>query len=829
MTFTVSIINVGETNREEATPLLVSIEGAEPMVANEIPPLNSGAASTVLFDVRLDPGQRQLQVAVDESVSNVAMEILASNVSVAPVSYQVIEEDLVEVKVDISNLGSSTSGPVDLVAMGNRVATVRPLQIGETEQIAFSLMLPTGRHDIDIAVSPDPREVDLSDNSSVITMDVEYVSLNLQADSANTVGYNRDGSAEVHVNFIVSNIGVAPSGEFEVAAQCVETNEEICLGTVTIQSLMPGESFEGQLVASLPQGITPVHIYAGELDDGYRWGDANVYPITVEVPTQPEIDLVLQADTTMLGYYRDGSAGVKLSVSIRNDGSMPVEGTRDVLVSCRQGEEIVTSCSGLMTVDLGDGYGPASSEIDLIVPTGEVELVAEGVDISFTRTVSTPERIIVSQPVWRCASDENYSDESPRGSCGGLRGETFEKWRTNSVITFWADGNARYIEVFEDVIAELAPMLNINLQRVTQEEGADLVVHVGITPTNAVELGYMNCEGMWGCANHVLSADGFIESAVIVVFENVNPKYDTLQLTASAVEYATKHQILRALVPIGYRNVPDSILSIDKGLRIPDLSKSDIELLNLYTNPLIESGMTLDEVEEILIFENQLLEQLPEEELQHRDIILEAFSTLHEAESALYEMQGTWSGGTCLDSFKQSQVTIANFSPYRALQYRFVDAGQRLFHFRRSAEGSTEYWDGSSRSWETFKARDEQELIRHTNWNPEYSDPLIMLASILWFAPENRIEVTRESDLGWSYAINLDDAFVSPGWSTRADLDITISIDATNHRITEYSMDWDFAVRGLLCNRYYVEAELIQYGASMVIPSTVRNGSSIIE
>ncbi len=799
------------------------------MTVNEVPPLSSGGTSTILFDVRLDPGQRQLQVKVDDSISNVAMEILASNVSVAPVSYQVLGDGVVEVKVEVSNQGSVVSGPVDVVAMGARVGTIRPLQIAETEQLGFTLILPAGQHDVTISVSPDAREVDLSNNSSLVTMQVEYVSLDLQADSANTVGYNRDGSAEVHVSFIVSNIGVAASGEFEVAARCVTTAEEICTGTVTVESLLPGESFEGELVASLPQGITAVHLYAGELEDGFRWGDSNVYPITVEVPIQPEIDLVFQADTSVLGYYRDGSAGVKLSASLRNDGSMPVEGARDVLITCRQGEAVVTSCSGLITLDLGDGFGPTTSDIDLTVPTGDVELVAEGVDISFTRTISTPERIIVSQPTWNCARDENYSDETPRGSCGGLRGEAFEKWPANSVITYWVDGNARYIEEFEDAIAEIAPMLNLTLQRVTLEDGSDVVAHVGITPTQAADLGYINCEGLWGCADYVLGPEGSVDSAVIIVFENVDPKYEALQLIAEAVEYAMKHQTLRALVPMGYRDVPDSIISIDQGLRIPELSKSDLELINLYSNPLIESGMTLDEVEELIVFEHELLDAAQVEEVRHREDILEAFTTLHRSGSVLYEMRGQWSGGTCLNEFGPSQVTTSEFSPYRALQYRLVDADERLYHFRRSAEGSSEYWDGSTRSWETFRARNEQELIRHTIWNPEYSDPLIMLASILWFAPDNRIEVTHDSDLVRSYTINLDDAFVSPDWATRTDLDIMMSIDLTNYQITEFAMDWNFATRGLACNLYYVEADLIEYGAAMVIPSIVRDGSSIVE
>ena len=42
-------------------------------------------------------------------------------------------------------------------------------------------------------------------------------------------------------------------------------------------------------------------------------------------------------------------------------------------------------------------------------------------------------------------------------------------------------------------------------------------------------------------------------------------------------------------------------------------------------------------------------------------------------------------------------------------------------------------------------------------------------------------------------------------------------------------MTWQFDVRGLTCDQYDVEANLIEYGSSLVIPSEVRSRSRVVE
>lgn len=830
--FSVRVVNSGETARRALTPLLVTVDGADPVEVIEAPPLDAGESSTLGFDIRLEPGQRNLRIQVDDSTSNVVVDVLASDLALSLVSYQIVSDGIVQVKANLTNIGSLPTAPVNIYAGDSMVATSRPLRVGEIQGLTLDLPLPVGRHQVRISAGLDEREVTQVNNSETLSIGVEYVLLDLSADSASTQGYNRDGNAIVHIGFTVSNAGVASSGEFNIGVVCPQSeSEDECDGMARVKTLAPGEVYKGIFVASFPQGQVSAEFFAGELEDGYRWGDGNVTTVTVDVPIQPEVDLVFTADTLLLGYYSDGTAGIRLSADLRNNGSRALEGPRDVLITCRRGEEIVSSCSGLMTFDLVDGYGPSQASLDLRAPTGGVELAIDGVDISETHEVATPRRIVgVDRSIWRCMMRTTYNyTVAPRGSCGGLSSDTVVKWRTDSVVTYWADGDSRYIDEFEDALGGLTSLLSMNFQRVPRQEGADIVVNVGISESDAERLGYTNCDGIWGCTSYSTDSDGFISSAEIVVFENMDLKYESLKLTREAVQFSMKHHILRALVPLGYRNIPDSILSIDSGLRIPELSSSDREIVRIYSDPLVVSGATLSEVEELIVFTEDVLDPLEPSPPSDRDILVDVFTTLHEAGSVQYQLQGGWSGGTCLDNFQGSQVTTSDFTPYRALHYRLSDADERMYHFRRSAEGSSEYWDGAGTRWRRVGVQDEQDLIRQTAWNPEYSDPLIMLASILWFADAGDIDVNRRTEDAIIFEIRLDDAFVTPLWAGDKDVDINMTVDLENLQIERYSMEWDFQVGGLVCDDYHVEGKLIEYGAQMIIPSTVRENSSIVD
>ena len=82
----------------------------------------------------------------------------------------------------------------------------------------------------------------------------------------------------------------------------------------------------------------------------------------------------------------------------------------------------------------------------------------------------------------------------------------------------------------------------------------------------------------------------------------------------------------------------------------------------------------------------------PRQPLTNIDIIENARLKLHDEGSAIYNMSGEWSGGTCIDRFGPSQVTVSEFSSHRGLRYRLTDATARFYAFWPSEDGRSEYW-----------------------------------------------------------------------------------------------------------------------------------------
>ena len=833
--FTMKVVNAGEAARDVDTPVLGIVnEGEESWVAT-IPPLSGGESTTLLFDIRFDTGPQLLKLQVENAVSLVALDLLASDVLIAPISYQLISDGLVQITVELTNNGTLVTGPVQLITYNNLVATVQPIEPGESELVGFYLPLLTGSHQVEVTASADQREAKLSNNVATFGIDVDYVALSLRAGSAQAQGFIRGGTANILIDFSVSNVGVAPSGDFLVAVACPEIPNATCVGETRVESLAPGGTFSGVIDAVVPQGITGIVLFAGALEYGYRWGDSNTIPITVDVPLQPDIDPVFAAEAELVGYYSNGDAAINVTASLRNDGAEPIPGDFPLAITCFKGADIVSPCNGFLTLELTDGYGPASGSVMLRSPPGEIKLDVDGGEIMGIDAmigteidINVPERIVgVDRDLWRCFSETNQRDDFPRGSCSGRNGDVVSKWSQDEPVTIWINGQSAYSEQFQDTLQELAPPLNFTYQLVPDERRAEIAAYVGISDEDARLLGFNNCDGFWGCTNIEIDETGEVVSGEIVIFQVNDLGLRQLGVINKSIEYAMMHGMMQVMVPMGYRDVPDSVMSIDTGLRIPEMTASDREIVRILTNPLVETGDTTADIEGLIVFSDEVLDVQEPAPLTSFDIIERARLKLHEERSALFNMRGEWSGGTCIDSFGPSQVTVAEFSSHRGLKYRLTDASERFYAFWRSENGRAEYWDGGTRTWRRFSVADEQVLIRETAWSPQFSDPMVLLTSILWFGQDLLNEVDRDEE-GIEYRIERSRGYVAPEWTNEAIVSSSLKIDPDTYEIVNFSMNWQFEVRGLTCDEYDVEAKLIEYGASLAIPSEVRSGSRVV-
>ena len=554
------------------------------------------------------------------------------------------------------------------------------------------------------------------------------------------------------------------------------------------------------------------------------------------MPLQPDVQPVFAAEADLNGYFSSGETSVSVTASLRNDGAEPIPGDYQIAVTCLKEGEIVATCGDVLTLELTDGYGPVQGSIEVRVPAGEIELQLEtgeivevGESLSESIDLSIPERIVgVDRELWNCFGSTQSSEEFPRGSCSGRDGDIVSKWAQDEPITIWINGLSAYAEQFQDTLQEIAPQLNITYQLVPEERRAAIAAYVGITDEDADLLGFESCDGFWGCTDYDTNEDGEIETAEIVIFQVNDAGLRQLGLINDTIQSAMIKSLLQSLVPIGHRNVPDSMLSIDTGLHFTEMSTSDSEIVRILSSPLVETGDTTADIEQLIVFNDEILDPSEPEPPTVIEIIDAARLKLHEEGSALYTMRGHWSGGTCIDRFGPSPVTVSEFSSHRGLYYRLTDASERLYVFMRSEDGRTEYWDGGTRTWVRFSVSDEQELNDETAWSPQYSDPMTLLTSILWFGQDMLTEEERTDD-EIEYRVDRIRGYVTPEWTNEATVSATLKIDSLTHEVTNFSMNWLFDVRGLACDEYTVEANLIEYEASLNVPSEIRDRSRVIE
>ena len=517
---------------------MASINGIDQPAVTDIPALGVGEETILVFDLRLDPGEQQLKLRVDESDSLVVLDLLVSDIAISPISYQVLADELIAIKVALTNAGTLPSRPVQLIALNNVVATVQPLEPGQSQEVTFNISLPKGKHPIEITASADEREANLNNNTAAFDIEVDYVTLQVKAGDSNVIGYIRGGTANVEVEFSVSNIGVANSGNFVVAVACPDADSGNCVGEHVVDNLAPGAEISGTIAAVVPQGISSIVLYAGENDDGYLWGDQNAIPATLEVPLQPDIVPVFAADATLNGYYNNGEASASVSVSFRNDGAESIAGQYPIAVSCSSNEEVISGCGGIVNLELTDGYGPAEGSLDVRLPSGEIVLQLEGQEIAGTgQSLSTsvdltvPQRIVgIDRDLWACFTDVKTSEDFPRGNCSGRQGDVIQKWSQDRPVTVWINGLSSYSERFQDMLQEIAPQFNFSYRLVAEERRADIAAYVGISDENVRSLGFSNCDGFWGCTSYDTNEENEIVSAEIILFEIESSKLRQLRL-----------------------------------------------------------------------------------------------------------------------------------------------------------------------------------------------------------------------------------------------------------------------------------------------------------
>ena len=395
--------------------------------------------------------------------------------------------------------------------------------------------------------------------------------------------------------------------------------------------------------------------------------------------------LVLEADAVIDGYWSDGTVDVTVSATLRNDGDLRVDAPQTITSTCTPAAE---GCDPELILDLPDGYRPATAKFTIRAPMGVTTvMLSYGEGKSLTLDVEVPERIIgVARDLWECYSDRVVNGKF-LGGCGGWQSPTVQEWLNDVPVKVWATGDATHIAVLETVLTELAPVLDLEFVWVSSEEEADLKAFVGVPRSRASEIGFdrdPELVHVWGFAWANVNG-GEATSGHIVIWYGDEPTIDSLK-------GVTFHEALHALVPIGHSTRPASMVGLAP-LNAP--SPRDLELIRLNSHRLVRPGMTMEQVRQLIVFDDELLDgsQAKVEPREPLDLIWRAYVALAEADSASFRLSGGWIDRACSHTFGVRrgpiEMKIGDFTPLRddsALIY--LDLQPAQFFIRYSPEDS---------------------------------------------------------------------------------------------------------------------------------------------
>ncbi len=846
--FSIVVANAGETPASESHPVYLTVDDEGPLEVEAIEPLEGGETTSLRFAQDLEPGRHKALASVMDAEAELEVDARTTEIFLEVLEHSFIEDGLTHVRVKASNGGALTAESVvisvqwqirlsedaeagnDMTSGSNETAVIiDKLEPGEDAEMAVPLQIPSGSYDVEIAAYTDTLEATSDDNAAQTTVDVEYVHLAMSVEAVRHLGYANTGEGLVEIDLRVTNDGVAPGTDLTVGLDCPGVESADCSQMVNSDLIPAGDIAEITLSLTVPQGSTEAMAYAGALEDGYRWGHGNVAEFVIEVPELPATRLSLEVETSGRDeYWSDGTANVDVAFSLRNEGYAEFDNPQLISFVCLREEQSVEGCGGEVTVSLADGFGPETTESLMIrMPMGITLLEAKyGAEAVARFEVEVPERILgVARDVWECFSDRPGEGAKNEG-CGGWFPETIVKWDQSKPIKVWATGDEEYVVVLEETLEELSPLLNLEFQRVDTEDEADLKAYVGVSVEEAKAVDFY-CEHTLGCARFWQGSPDITVGAIIGVWDYYSEHLDEIGLLDDRIRRTIVHEALHALVPIIHRKDPLSILNVTGSVRMFEMNPTDEALIRLHSNLLVKPGMTMGEVEELIFFEDELMDPPPPDDMETTpiELVRQAYTAFHEAEAVGFRIHGSWIG--CGHEFGTADLQFASLASGATNLVRFKDRNSNVLIISDPiGKQATEYWKSIDGTWQTVYSSD---IFNNTAWRSGFSNPFTMFSSILLLADPEKIKISEPEPGKLRLDVYLEKTLVNVRWSDAKILTANLTIDVESHEILSYFMSWRFKPHSEnSCSSYSSKATGGIYGIEIKIPPVIQRDSAIL-
>lgn len=522
-----------------------------------------------------------------------------------------------------------------------------------------------------------------------------------------------------------------------------------------------------------------------------------------------------------MGYWSDGTANVEIVTSLGNEGSLPFNDSQRIVITCSAN---VSDCGTVVTLSLADGYSPESARTIVRLPMGTTNLMFDyGGDASLTLDVTVPERILdVDREVWECYQDRRSGNDSDAPSCSSWR-STVEKWLNDVPVKAWATGDERYVAVLKEVIDYLAPILDLEFQWVDAEKEADFRAYVGIPRSEAddwaklVPSGYIHYAG-WANWD---SVNGETLSSHVFVWMLSDSEWTARN--RNIAKSVTLHEVVHAMASVGHTNRPASIMH---GSGIKWLSPMDEALLRLNAHHMVRPDMTVPEVENLIVFRDDLLDEPQLVEPDPMQMIWRASVGLLNAGTARFKIRGGWTDRNCNYLFGARR----GMATYETVYGNF-ESEPPLVHLDDHTSNIIIAWSDAADEWRHWIEDDngwkmvERDVISDsTNWWIWNGKLTKTLRSIINDGAAEDIEIVDRSDGTITLKVTLDKSYPTLWeWKENHEVELQLVLADDTYAVRGYKWSRIRTEPTDGCDTYEEEAYVIETGGKIDIPESVRS------
>ncbi len=842
----VTVRNSSETDFSGLQRVDYTIDDGELQLAYIVTQLASGQTLTFTFEFPLIPGTRTVNVILGDSELSRTVNVTGADINVEVIEHRLKRGRTVEFVIAITNTGGRFARGLTLSSewkdnssenVNESVydGTLQDLAPVQRTTVVIPYQINPGSYSFTFDVATSSLETNDDNNSTTVSIDVDFVDLRIQLLSAESIGWDSDGNGLMSLNVEVENAGVEDMNSFYVAIDCRGEWSADCSSSVQFARLSAGEKSTSEFRLWLPVGDTPSSVFAVENEDTYRWGNSNVIETTITTPPVPEQAWTLSrtSEPDVASFWSDGSANVELDLTFINNGT---DESSTVNIECVQDETVVDSCGGEFVLNLVDDVYPTVIPQSLRLPHGDTTLHFHyGTEEPATLLATVPERIIgVDRDVWDCFSDTSFVDDNAEDDsdgagahlkddlgigCAGWDETYIKKWPVGKTIKVWVNGEATYVDVFKDLLEDLAPLLNLEFAYVPVVSDAELVAYTGWSKDDAstTDLG---CIEFAGCARNSWDDYGNLTRSQIAIWIN---DIDDDSWRANDIRATTLHELLHSLTGVNHRHHDRTSVMSYESLNYTTIDGMDLGLYELLANPMVEPGMTFDEVAKLIIFNDELNDPPQPVELTAKQILRHAHATWMDAGAVSYEVRGGWPD--CNYHFGWGRYEFGNLSPRFPLWQRFEHGS---FHYylvgHPTDRDATEYWLRRGRNWQKVEST---KVFDNTYFRSGFTNPFAMLANINIYAEDTSYQVISRNANRVVLEIVINGP--NPNWSRNLTLRIRTEIHSETFEISNYKMTWNFNPRERdACDVYNVEGRNPIFGQEFTFPDEIRQGSQIL-